>query len=113
MEEKSPIDFFRLFFSGEVLHLIHRETQRYTEQYLESKSEHLQQHPKARAHEWRRAPLLLKELEVFLAILIAMGICGFPTLRYYECIPIKTEKYVRVKLACIPIPSLVPHPDLR
>jgi hypothetical protein len=82
MEEKSPIDFFRLFFSAQVLHLIHSETQRYTEQYLEREREHLQQHPRARAHEWRRAPLLLKDIEVFLAIVIAMGICGFPTLRY-------------------------------
>jgi hypothetical protein len=80
MEEKSPIDFFRLFFSAQVLHLIHSETQRYTEQYLEREREHLQQHPRARAHEWRRAPLLLKDIEVFLAIVIAMGICGFPTI---------------------------------
>ena len=82
MEDKAPIDFFRLFFDGQVLDLIHSETRRYVDQYLESKREHLQQHPKARAHEWRRAPLLLKEVEVFLALIIGMGICGFPTLRY-------------------------------
>ena len=99
MEQKSPIDFFRLFFSGQVLQLIHTETKRYTEQYLEREREHLEQHPKARAHEWRRAPLLLKELEIFLAILIAMGICGFPTLRYtgkinaHTCITESTTLY--------------------
>ena len=81
MEDKAPIDFFRMFFDGEVLDLIHSETSRYVDQYLEREREHLQQHPKARAHEWRRAPLLLKEVEVFLALIIAMGICGFPTLR--------------------------------
>ena len=37
---------------------------------------------KARVHEWYRAPLTLKEMEVFLALIIAVGICGFPTLRY-------------------------------
>jgi hypothetical protein len=58
------------------------ETQHYTEQYLERERDYLQQHPSAMAHEWRRAPLLLKEIEVFLAIMIAMGICGLPTLRY-------------------------------
>ena len=84
MEDKSPIDF-RLFFGSQVLQLIHTETQSYTYQYLEREKEYLEAHPKARAHEWRRAPLLLKEIEVFLAILIGMGICGFPTMRY-ECL---------------------------
>ena len=84
MEDKSPVDFFRLFFDGRVLGHIYNESVCYTEQYMERESQHLQQHPKARAHEWRRAPLLLKEIEVFLAIIIAMGVCGFPTLRYIK-----------------------------
>ena len=82
MEDSAPIDFFRLFFTGRVLNLIHSETTRYVDQYMEREREYLQQHPRARAHEWRRAPLMLKEVEVFLAIIIAMGICGFPSLRY-------------------------------
>ena len=81
----SPIDFFRLFFNDKVMDLIFTETTRYAQQYLEREREYLQQHPQARAHAWEREPLTLKELEVFLAILIAMGICGFPTIRYvYE-----------------------------
>ena len=85
MEDKEPVDFFHLFFDGHILDLIHRETVRYTEQYLEREDEYLQAHPKARAHDWRRNPLTLKEVEVFLALIIAMGICGFPTLRYMAC----------------------------
>ena len=81
MEDKEPIDFFHLFFDQRVLDLIHRETTRYTNQYLEREKEHLDTHPRARAHEWYKAPLTLKEVEVFLALIIAMGICGFPTLR--------------------------------
>ena len=81
MENKEPIDFFHVFFDGRVLDLIHRETTRYTQQYLEREREHLDAHPQARAHEWRRAPLTLKEVEIFLALIIAMGICGFPTMR--------------------------------
>ena len=81
MEDKSPIDFFRLLFSGQVLDLIYRETRRYIDQYRVREKEYLQQHPRARAHEWKRVPLLLKELEVFLAIIIAMGVCGFPSMR--------------------------------
>ena len=82
MENSTPIDFFRLFFTGRVLHLIYNETRRYADQYMEREREHLEQHPKARAHDWRRAPLMLKEVEVFLSVIIAMGVCGFPTLRY-------------------------------
>ena len=81
MEGSGPIDFFRLFFNEEVLELIHSETTQYTNQYLEREEEYLAQHPQARAHEWRRAPLTMKEVEVFLALLIGMGICGFPTMR--------------------------------
>ncbi len=81
MSGKEPIDFFRLLFDDRVLDVIFTETTRYAEQYLEREREYLQQHPHARAHDWRRAPLTCKELEVFLALLLAMGVCGFPTLR--------------------------------
>ena len=81
MRDKAPVDFFHLFFDDRVLDLILRETTRYAEQYLEREREHLETHPHARAHEWRRLPLSLKEVEVFLALLIGMGICGYPTLR--------------------------------
>ena len=74
MESKSPIDFFRLLFEEHVMKLLHTETLCYMEQYLEREN--------FEAHEWRRAPFFLKELEVFLTLIIAMGICGFPTLRY-------------------------------
>ena len=82
MEDKDPVDFFHLLFDGQVLDLIHKETMRYADQYLEREREFLQEHPKARAHEWRRYPLTSKDVDVFLALIIAMGICSFPTLRY-------------------------------
>ena len=41
----------------------------------------MDRHPYFRAHEWLKASLEKKELDVFSAILIAMGECGFPTLR--------------------------------
>ena len=79
MSGKAPTDFFHLLFDDRVLDVILTETTRYAEQYMEREREYLQQHPQARAHDWRRAPLTRKEL---LALLLAMGICGFPTLRY-------------------------------
>ena len=84
MSESSLIDFFRLFFSDRVLDLIYTEITRYASQYLEREREHLAKHPQARAHDWRKAPLTRKEVEVFLALLIGMGLCVFPTLRYLQ-----------------------------
>ena len=77
----APVDFFRLMFDGDVLNLIFTETNRYASQYLEREREHLESHPKARAHDWKKKELTIKEIEAFLALLIAMGLCGFPTLR--------------------------------
>ena len=81
MTEKSPLDFFRLFFSNDVMDLLFEETKRYIDQYLEREREYMQRHPQCRAHEWLRAPLVKKELDVFIALVIGMGACGFPTLR--------------------------------
>ena len=81
MTDKAPVDFFRLFFDERVIDLILTETTCYADRYLGREKEHLDTHPYARTHDWRRAPLARKEVEVFLALLIAMGICGFPTLR--------------------------------
>ena len=82
MAGKAPVDFFRLIFDESVVDLITTETSRYARQYMEREREHLETHPHARAHEWRKTELTPKEIEAFLALLIAMGICGFPTLRY-------------------------------
>ena len=82
MEDKLPVDFFRLFFDDSVLTLLVTETQRFAEQYLEREKEFLEQHPRARAHDWKKIPLTIKEMEGFLALVLAMGICGLPTMRY-------------------------------
>ena len=74
MQAKETIDFFRLFFDQSVLGLIVCQTNLYADQFLEKKRENLHTHPHARAHDWQ-------ELEVFLGLVIAMGNCGFPTLR--------------------------------
>ena len=42
---------------------------------------HLSDHPTARAHDWIRAPMSLKEVDALLAMVIGMGIVGLPTLR--------------------------------
>ena len=50
----APVDFFRLMFDGDVLNLIFTETNRYASQYLQREREHLESHPKARAHDWKK-----------------------------------------------------------
>ena len=79
IRESSPVGFFRLLFGDAVLDLILRETTLYTEQYFERKREFLEAHLQAQAHEWRRAPLTRKEVEMFIALLIGIGICDYPT----------------------------------
>lgn len=81
MKGKEPIDFFRLMFDEHVVDLILTETNRYATQYLKQEKKHLHSHPNARAHEWHKTEFTAKEVEAFIALVIAMGICGFPTLR--------------------------------
>ena len=81
MSGKLPVDFFNLFFTPEVKNLIYTESVRYTEQILTSSKAHLNQHPKARRHEWIRTPMRREEIDPLLAIIITMGIMGFPTVR--------------------------------
>ena len=81
LNAESPVDFFLKLFDSSVLELIHRETLRYLDQYLEDNKEYLEEHPKARVHELARHPITLDDIKAFIAILIGMGICGFPTLR--------------------------------
>ena len=81
MSGKLPVDFFNLFFTSEVKNLIYTETVRYAEQILTSSETHLNEHPKACKHEWIRTPMRREEVDPLLAIIITMGIMGFPTLR--------------------------------
>ena len=77
----SPVDFFYLFFTEDVMELVFEETKRYIQQYLVREREYMDTHPYSRAHELVRTPLVKKELDILLALIIAIGACGFPTLR--------------------------------
>ena len=77
---QSLVDFF-LQLIDDILRMIHRETVRYLEQYMEDNKEYLDEHPKVRVHELSRHPITLEDIKAFIAILIGMGICGFPSIR--------------------------------
>ena len=81
MTSEDPVDFFNLLFDEEVKNLIHTQTTLYAEQYMRKKREHLEQHPKARANDWQRNPMTPKEVDILIAVLIGMGIVGYPTIR--------------------------------
>ena len=68
-------------FDERALELLQKETLCYLKQYLEDKKEHLDEHPNARIHELAKHPITLEYMKAFIAILIGMSICGFPTIR--------------------------------
>ncbi len=82
MTGKSPVEFFRLFFTPEVIELIFNETTRYAEQQLAASKDYLDTHPHARGHDWLKRPMKKEEVEILLALLITMGVIGYPTIRY-------------------------------
>ena len=81
MTGKTPLDFFHLFFDDEVKHIIHFKSCENAVRYLEENQEFLTTHPHARAHDWVKAPMSLKEVDALLSIVIAMGLVGLPTQR--------------------------------
>ena len=76
----TPVDFFSLFFKQDLKTLIHNETIRYGQQKMPS-AEYLEKYPKARANEWMKKPMQEEEVDVFLAVIIIIGMLGFPRLR--------------------------------
>ena len=81
MSGKEPLDFFNLMFDSKAKKIIFDETTRYAEQYMAKNHEYLQQHKQARGHDWIRKPMVPKEVDALIAMVIAMGVVGLPTLR--------------------------------
>ena len=81
MTKQEPIDFFNLFITTDVKNLIFNETTRYAEQILAATETFLEEHKYARGNAWRKHPMTREETEPLLAIIILMGLVGFPTVR--------------------------------
>ena len=82
MTEKAPIDFFNLFINNEVKDLIYRESTKYADQQLASKASFLEAHKHARANDLKKHPMDRNEVEPLLAMLLTMGVMGYPSVRY-------------------------------
>ena len=76
-----PIDYFNLFFTKDVKKLIHEQTTKYAEQHISNSRTYLQEHKYARGNHWIKNPMVFKEIDALLAILILMGLVNFPTIR--------------------------------
>ena len=82
MTGTAPIDFFDLFFNNEVKDLIHTETTRYADQRLTNNAAFLETHKHARGHDFRKHPMERNEVGPLLAMLLTMGVLGYPSIRY-------------------------------
>ena len=81
MVGKEAVEFFNLLFDEGVKTQVFDETTRFAQQFIEQNAQFLKDHPRARAHDWIRRPMKPKEVDALLALFIAMGIVGYPTLR--------------------------------
>ena len=81
MAGEEPVEFFNVLFDDTIKQHVWQESTRYAEQYIEKNKQYLEDHPQARAHDWIRRPMVLKEVDALFAMVIAMGIVGLPTLR--------------------------------
>ena len=75
MKNKSPLDFFKMLVSSDILENIVEQTNMYAEQFFE-KQQTIK--PRSRLHSWKKKLLTVSELLRFLALVIVMGVIRFP-----------------------------------
>ena len=70
---------------------------------MEDNKEHLEEHPQAGIHELSRLLITLEDIKAFIAILIGMSICRFPSIRRdktakkrRKCIILCTKIYINI-----------------
>ena len=96
MTANTPVDYFMQLFDEEAIDLVHNETCRFYQQYLENKAQYLQDHPQARAHDLAKNPISKPDIKTFIALVIGMGICGYPTIRYTDLTCTIHDQYLRM-----------------
>ena len=83
MTGKMPVGYYRLFVSDSNLHNVLVETNRYGEQYVESHQDHVDNHPRARAHDFIRWWFTRSELLRLIVLIITIGIITPPCMNHY------------------------------
>ena len=79
MADKSPLDFFKLLVTDDMLDHVVEQTNIYAEQYISSTD----LPPHSRVHGWSNKPHDRAELQKFLAITITMGLVNYPHMEDY------------------------------
>ena len=72
---------FNIFFSNDVKDQIVTQTCKYAEQKITENSEYLQQQKEARGNQWKKKTMKREEIHPLLAIILTMGIVGYPRVR--------------------------------
>ena len=81
MTEKSPLDFFQLFVTDEMLEAITEQTKLFAQQYIDSH----EFARRSRVQQWVRSAHVhdVAELKKFLAMVIIMGLISYPSIEDY------------------------------
>ena len=79
MSNKTPLDFFKLLVTEDMLDGIVEQTNLYAQQFMDSTP----LPPHSRVHGWTKETHTRSELKKFLAMIITMGLVNFPHIEDY------------------------------
>ena len=79
MTNKTPIDFFQLFVTDDMLEAIVEQTNLFAQQYIDSH----ELSRRSRVQQWAKSPHDVVELKKFLALIIIMGLISYPSIEDY------------------------------
>ncbi|KAL5467115.1 hypothetical protein EMCRGX_G031300 [Ephydatia muelleri] len=85
MDHLQPVDIFCKLFNDQTMVSVVEETNRYGNQYLQSHSDYLKKHCKARANQLKGKPITMEEMKKFMGLIITMGIVNMPSIQHYWC----------------------------
>ena len=85
MDHLQPVDIFCKLFNDQTMVTVVEETNRYGNQYLQSHSDYLKKHCKARANQLKGKPITMEEMKKFMGLIITMGIVNMPSIQHYWC----------------------------
>ena len=75
-DNATPLDFFRMLLTDDILDNIVTQTNLYAAQYISTHN----LPPRSRVHGWSREPFTREELQKFIALIIIMGLVNLPTI---------------------------------
>ena len=82
-----PTEYFRMYFTSDIIDKMVMETNRYAEQWIHEKAKYLSEKPRSLVHLWiKQGKTEPGEFMAFLAVIMNMGLIRKPILRsYWDC----------------------------